>query len=138
MKDSIQLDITYDHPVEDVWEALTNKEAMSEWLMPCDIKPVVGHRFQFKTKPYPGFDGIVNCEVLVVKKYEELSFSWSGGSLENTRVSFKLFPQGDQTNLQFVHSGFEGFFNKLIVRRILAAGWKTKILVKLLPNYLSK
>ncbi|MEL7005904.1 MAG: SRPBCC domain-containing protein, partial [Bacteroidota bacterium] len=97
MKDSIRMSVTYNHPVEAVWEALTNKEAMSEWLMPCNIEPVVGNKFQFRTKPYPGFDGIVNCEVLEVKENELLSFSWSGGSLENTKVSFHLEAQGEQT-----------------------------------------
>lgn len=138
MNDSIKLTITYDHPVENVWEALTNAEAMSEWLMPCDIKAIVGHQFQFKTKSYPGFDGVVNCEVLAVIENELLSFSWSGGSLKDTRVDFKLEANGEQTVLHFEHSGFEGFFNKLIVKRILATGWKTKILVKQLPNYLIK
>ena len=84
MEDSIKMKVTYDHPLESVWEALTDAEAMSEWLMPCDIKPIVGHQFQFRTKPYPGFDGIVNCEVLEIKEKELLSFSWNGGSLKET------------------------------------------------------
>ncbi|MEL6556594.1 MAG: SRPBCC domain-containing protein [Bacteroidota bacterium] len=138
MKDSIKMKVTYDHSLESVWEALTDAEAMSEWLMPCDIKPIVGHQFQFRTKPYPGFDGIVNCEVLEVIEKELLSFSWNGGSLKETKVSFRLEKNGDGTTLQFEHSGFQGFFNKLVVKKILSNGWKTKILVKLLPKYLSK
>lgn len=138
MKDSIKMKVTYDHPINEVWKALTDAEAMSSWLMPCDIEPIVGHKFQFKTKPYPGFNGIVNCEVLEVKDMERLSFSWSGGSLENTTVSFILEADGDKTILNFEHSGFKGFMNKLLVKKILANGWKTKILVKQLPKYLSQ
>ena len=138
MTPSIQLTVTYDFPVSQVWQALTNKAAMSEWLMPCNIEPIVGHRFQFKTKSYPGFNGIVDCEVLEVIEHQLLSFSWTGGSLKNTQVTFRLKPDGDKTILNFEHTGFEGFLNKLIVRRILANGWKTKILVNLLPQYLSK
>lgn len=29
-----------------------------------DFEPRIGHRFQFRTEPAPGFDGVVNCEVL--------------------------------------------------------------------------
>ena len=136
MKNKITTEITYAHSVEKVWQALTNAEAMSQWLMPCNIKPEVGHQFEFRTKPSPGFDGIVKCEVLEIKEKELLVFSWSGGSLENTRVSFQLTALGDQTKLSFEHSGFQGFFNKLIVRKILANGWKKQILIKKLPKYL--
>lgn len=137
MAKSIKLTVTYPHPIEQVWEALVSKQAMSEWLMPCDIEPRIGHKFQFKTKPQPGFDGIVNCEVLELKEHELLSFSWSGGTLKNTKVTFRLKADGPNTILDFEHSGFEGLLNKMIIRRLLASGWKGKILVKLLPKYLA-
>lgn len=138
MSKSIKLRLTYNFPVSDVWHALTDKKAVSEWLMPCDIEPIVGHKFQFKTKSYPGFNGIVDCEVLVIEHEKLLSYSFSGGSVKNTIVSFKLMPDGkDKTILHFEHCGFEGFFNNLLIRRILLNGWKSKILTKLLPKYLS-
>ncbi|MEO0470759.1 MAG: SRPBCC domain-containing protein [Bacteroidota bacterium] len=138
MRKSIELSITYDYPIADVWAAMTTAEAMSEWLMPCDFQPKLGHQFQFRTKPAPGFDGIINCEVLEIDEPHRLTFSWSGGSLENTRVSFELTAKGDKTRLDFVHSGFEGLMNRLIVRNILGNGWKHRILVKFLPQFLSK
>jgi uncharacterized protein YndB with AHSA1/START domain len=138
MPKAISISIQYNHKIKDVWEALTNKEAMSEWLMPCNIEPIVGHRFQFKTKSYPGFDGIVDCEILEVIEQKKLSFRWSGGTLKNTVVSFELTAIGDKTQLNFMHRGFEGFFNRIIVSRILAHGWLNKILPVQLPTYLLK
>ena len=138
MPRSIKLTTVYPHPIERVWEALTNPEAVSTWLMPCDIKAEVGHRFQFRTQPYPGFDGIVHCEVLEVDPLKKLSFGWSGGSLRDTVVSFHLKAVGKKTELTFEHQGFEGLFNTLIVRKILANGWKKKILTVRLPNYLNR
>ncbi|SFB96586.1 Uncharacterized conserved protein YndB, AHSA1/START domain [Parapedobacter composti] len=137
MNKSIKLTKIYDYPVEDVWRALTDRKALSEWLMPCDFEPTVGHKFRFRTKPYPGFDGVVNCEVLKISENELLSFSWSGGSLSNTVVTFKLTRLNDQTRLDFEHSGFEGWINSIIVRKILSNGWKNKILSIYLPKYLS-
>ena len=136
MRSSIEFEIEYDFPVSEIWKALTEKEAMSEWLMPCDIVPVIGHKFQFTTKPFPGFDGNIHCEVLEVVENKLLSFSWSGGPLENTKVSFRLQEKGNKTILHFTHNGFEGFLNKLIVQKILSNGWKTKILPVLLLKYL--
>ena len=40
-----------------VWRALTEPELLADWLMPNDIKPLVGHDFTFRTDPAPGFDG---------------------------------------------------------------------------------
>ena len=64
MKADIDASVVYPHPVDRVWEALTSSEALAAWLMPNDFKPAVGHRFTFRTKPAPGFDGVVRCEVL--------------------------------------------------------------------------
>jgi hypothetical protein len=54
------------HPVETVWEYLTNSELMAQWLMKNDFQPVLGHEFQFRTggKPNLNFDGIFYCKVL--------------------------------------------------------------------------
>ncbi|MEM6805924.1 MAG: SRPBCC domain-containing protein [Bacteroidota bacterium] len=137
MTRSISLTTSYSHPISKVWKALTDKNALSKWLMPTDFEPVVGHKFQFKTKPQGNFDGIVNCEVLEIIEYKKLSFSWSAGASLQTVVSFVLTDLGEETRLDFEHKGFEGFLNRLIARNILAAGWKRKILVKLLPEYLA-
>lgn len=138
MSKSIKLTKIYDYPIEQVWQALTDQKAISEWLMPCDFEPRIGHKFQFKTKPYPGFDGITHCEVLELKENELLSFSWSGGSLKNTVVTFKLSAENSKTRLDFEHTGFKGLVNSVIVKKILSNGWKKKILMVQLPKYLSK
>ena len=136
---AIKLTRVYDYPVDVLWHALTDQEAMSEWLMPCNFKPEVGYEFEFRTKSYPGFDGITRCKVLELRERELLSFSWSGGSLKNTVVSFRLTPlEGGKTRLDFEHDGFTGFLNGVIVRKILANGWTNKILTVYLPKYLAR
>ena len=139
MGKKITLSKTYRFPVSKVWAALTDAEALSEWLMPCNFKPEIGCEFEFNTKPYPGFDGITHCKVLALEPESLLSFSWRGGSLKSSVVTFKLTPIDEQsTRLDFEHSGFDGLFNRLIVRNILSNGWKNKILTVNLPQYLSK
>ncbi len=58
MKADIDVTVSYPHPPGLVWEALTSSEALTAWLMPNGFKPVVGHRFTFRAKPAPRFDGI--------------------------------------------------------------------------------
>ncbi len=137
MRDSIVLKRTYACSIDQLWEALTNAEAMSEWLMPCDIKPELGHTFQFKTKPQGSFDGIVNCEILAIIPKKLLEFSWCSGKMK-TKVSFQLIDKGDTVDLNFTHSGFEGVFERFFVRQILSNGWKKKLLTVNLTAYLKK
>jgi len=50
----------------------------------------------------------VRCEVLECEPPSRLAFSWSaGGPVENTRVSYRLEPDGDGTRLVLEHSGFD-------------------------------
>ncbi|WP_124980990.1 SRPBCC family protein [Nonlabens xiamenensis] len=136
MKDRINITVEYNFPTSVVWKAITDKQAVSQWLMPCDIEPVVGHKFQFKTKSNLFFDGIIDCEVLEVVENKLLSYSWSGGPLSNTTVVFRLEEVDNKTILHFEHKGFDGLFNRFIVRKLLSNGWKSKILTENLTNYL--
>lgn len=57
---------------QEVWEYLTNSELLEQWLMPNDFQPIVGHKFRF-TNPNGTF---VHCEVLEIKPFTNLSYSW--------------------------------------------------------------
>ncbi|WNG27671.1 SRPBCC domain-containing protein [Cystobacter fuscus] len=96
------------HAPERVWKALTTREAMAKWLMPNDFEPRLGHRFTFRREPIPqlDFDGIAHCEVIALERPRLLAFTFRGGVLD-TRVSFRLEPEGDGTHLFFEHSGFD-------------------------------
>jgi uncharacterized protein YndB with AHSA1/START domain len=114
---------------------LTDPEAMADWLMPNDFEPRLGHRFTLRTKPAPGFDGIVRCEVRELDPPRILSFSWEGGGID-TLVTFTLNPITTGTKLVLEHKGFRGL-RGLMVSSILGQGWRKKILPKSIPNVLS-
>ena len=119
----LRLEATYPHPPERVWQAITDPRALEAWLMPNDFQSVVGHRFTFRTDPAPGFDGIVNCEVLRVEPPKLLSYTWKGGPLD-TVVTFALQPTVEGTRLIFHQTGFAGV-QANIVRLILSNGWRS-------------
>lgn len=110
MTKTIRREILMPQPREQVWEAITNSATLEEWMYPNDFEPRIGHHFTFRVPPNPkqGFDGLtVRCEVLECDPPNRLTFSWSvGGPVVNTRVSFRLEPDGDGTRLFFEHSGF--------------------------------
>jgi uncharacterized protein YndB with AHSA1/START domain len=121
------------HPPEKVWECLTNPAMISQWLMKNNFEPVIGHKFQFHTKPLPKmkFDGIVYCEVLEVVPNEKLVYSWRGGPKPgvidlDTLLTWTLSPDGEGTKMVLEHSGFSGFKN-YIASIFMEHGWKKKI-----------
>src|SRR5205814_4431304 len=110
MTKTIQREILIPQPREQVWRALTDSAALAEWMFPNDFEPRVGHHFTFRVPPNPkfNFDGIiVHCEVIECDPPSGLVFSWSAGGLVDTRVSFRLEPDGDGTRVLFEHSGFD-------------------------------
>jgi uncharacterized protein YndB with AHSA1/START domain len=96
---------------EQVWRAIADSATLAEWMFPNDFEPRVGHRFTFQVpaNPKAKFDGlIVHCEVLECEPPSRLVFSWSaGGPVDDTRVSFRLEPDGKGTRLFFEHAGFD-------------------------------
>lgn len=129
MPRDLSFEVTYPAPVGVVWRALTEAAELSQWLMPTDFAPVVGHRFTFTTSPAPGFDGIVNGEVLEIVPQERIRYSWVGGGID-TVVTWTLATCGASTVVRLTQSGFEGP-RGLIVSKILGSGWKGKLLDRL-------
>jgi len=100
-------------PIE-VWEYLIQADLIALWLMPNNFKPILGHEFQFQTKPIPSLDldGVFHCKVLEIVPFEKLVYSWKGGSGNgmftlDTVVEWKLKPFGEGTKLSLKHSGFK-------------------------------
>ena len=93
------------HPPEKIWRALTEGPLIEEWLMSNDFKPVVGHRFTFCATPVPGWNGIIECEVLVVEPNARLAYSWGTLGI-GTAVNFTLTPTVGGTLLRMEQTGF--------------------------------
>ena len=75
---SIVVERTMPHPVEKVWRALTQAELVGEWLMKTDLQPLVGHRFNFRSEPVNGWNGVTDCVVLEAEPPVRLVYSWCG------------------------------------------------------------
>ncbi len=139
MKPQIIIKRTFKHPIDKVWEAITNKEALSEWLMESnDFKLQVGHSFKFKTTPRGNFDGIIDCEIIDIIEPNHLRYSWKAkGMPQPTMVTWQLkeLDNGD-TFLSLSHNGFVGI-NGWITKTMLGFGWK-KLLKNKLNEYLTK
>lgn len=126
--------------VENVWEALTNKEQMKQWYFDLnEFKPETGFKFEFE-----GGDEhakyLHKCVVTDVISGRKLSHSWRYDGFEgNSFVTWELFPEGDTTRVKLTHAGLETFpaDNKAFAKENFVVGW-TEILGTNLPKYLEK
>ncbi|MGB6701421.1 SRPBCC family protein [Methyloceanibacter sp.] len=108
---SIVVERVMHHTPEKVWRALTQGPLIEEWLMKNDFRPVVGHKFNFRAEPMPQWNGVVDCEVLIVEPNKRLSYSWnaSGDEAANglkTIVTWTLTPADGGTHIRMEQSGF--------------------------------
>lgn len=102
----------FQQPANVVWDYLTKPELIEQWLMKSDFQPIVGHKFRFTYVPKneSKYKGIVDCEVLEVKPFTKLSYSWNGatedgGRTFNSKVEWTLLPKDNGTELQLQHDG---------------------------------
>jgi uncharacterized protein YndB with AHSA1/START domain len=93
------------HRQEKIWRALTESSLIQEWLMSNDFEPSVGHRFNFRSTPVQGWDGIINSEVLAIEPQSRLTYRWASMGLE-TIVTWTLTPTEGGTHLRMEQSGF--------------------------------
>jgi uncharacterized protein YndB with AHSA1/START domain len=99
------------HPPEKNWRALTEGPLIEQWLMKSDFRPVVGDRFKFSATPMPQWNGVTDCEVLIVEPCARLSCRWnsSGEQAANgpkTVVTWTLTPNRGGTYVRIGQSGF--------------------------------
>jgi uncharacterized protein YndB with AHSA1/START domain len=106
---SVVVEREFPYPPEKIWRALTQPHLIEEWLMKNDFKPVVGHRFNLRAAPQPGWNGVIDCEVLVVEPNKTLSYTWNSGEAElaiKSVVTLSLAPTGTGTLLRMEQTGF--------------------------------
>ncbi|KIL40797.1 ATPase [Gordoniibacillus kamchatkensis] len=102
---TLTLDFQYKTSIEKLWSALTDSSKLAKWTMENDFKPVVGHRFHFRTQPVGGWNGIIDGEVLIVDEPRRLSYTWVSAGQENT-VTWTLQDLGDgKVNLHLEQTG---------------------------------
>ncbi|WP_127529426.1 SRPBCC family protein [Paenibacillus kobensis] len=103
---ALTLDFQYTTTIEKLWSALTDPAKLAKWVLENDFEPVVGHRFQFRSQPNEYWNGIIDCEVLIVEEPTRLSYTSAVGQEKHT-VVWTLQDLGDgKVNLHLEQTGF--------------------------------
>lgn len=95
----IRKNIIINAPIETVWPYVSRAEGIGAWFMPSDMEPVEGKEFTLQAGPW----GESLCKVTEVQPPNRLSFDWG----KDWQVHFELKDINDQTELTFIHAGWE-------------------------------
>ena len=124
----MNLDLVFEellpHPIEAVWSALTDRAAISDWLMEtAEFEPLVGSRFRLKTERLAP-DGWVDADVTELDPPRRMAWAWSvkDGNLPTT-VTFELVPESEGIRLKLTHVGEID----PVVAGLVKGGWPVKI-----------
>jgi uncharacterized protein YndB with AHSA1/START domain len=102
---TVVIERTFPHPPEKLWRALTESPLIAQWLLNNDFEPVVGKKFQFRSEPMPQWNGVIDCEVLIVEPLKRLSYTWGALGLDSV-VLWTLTPAEGGTHVRMEQSGF--------------------------------
>ncbi|GAA4438947.1 hypothetical protein GCM10023091_20390 [Ravibacter arvi] len=127
--------------VEEVWQALTDKNRMKEWYFDVDdFRAEEGFRFTFPGQGHKGAKFVHQCTVTEVIPYQKLQYSWQ---YENTPgyslVTFGFHGSGHTTTVKLTHHGIESFPQNSddFAWKSFEGGWN-EIIRKMLPKFLAK
>lgn len=126
MKFELDFEKVYPHPIERVWRALTEREALGSWLMETDFVASEGHAFSMWCEDGEGGTDRYLCKVLVLEPQRRMLWSWmlDGKQSEGeTFVDFRLEEVASGTRLTVRHSGDR---DADMVEKF-KGGWPTKL-----------
>ena len=88
----------YPHRPETLWRALTDPDLVPRWTAtgrggrPEGFVAEVGRRFRYVGKPVPGWNGVVECEVLAVEPPVLLQHTWQTDEQAPSLVTWRIEP----------------------------------------------
>jgi uncharacterized protein YndB with AHSA1/START domain len=98
---AVRLRRTYDAPIDDVWDALTNPERITRWFLPISGDYRLGGRYQF--------EGNAGGEIVACERPHRLRVTWAYGEnvapADVSELEVRLTPAGEaSTTLELEHT----------------------------------
>ena len=125
LAEAVVIERTFDAPVTEVWNALTDVDQMRQWYFDLkEFKPEVGFEFEFVVE-HEGMTYHHLCRVTEVVPQKKIAYTWRYKDAPgNSLVTIDLFAEGDKTRLKLTHTGIETFpKTPAYARKNFEAGW---------------
>jgi uncharacterized protein YndB with AHSA1/START domain len=104
MSQVVNLEVFYPYPPERVWQVLTDRRALANWMMENDFEPKLGHKFRFCSQPLPGLTTTIQCEVVELEEPTRLVYTWrESPTAPSSLVIWTLTTVSGGTQLRLKH-----------------------------------
>ncbi len=139
MTDRIEKSIAIAAPVERVWRALTDHEEFGTWFRVKLDGPFVPGEVSLGRITHPGYEHLKwEARVVAMEAPHLFAFTWHPYAVDpdrdysadpQTRVEFRLEPDGGGTNLTVVESGFDSIpaERRDEALRMNTGGWEAQV-----------
>ena len=125
MKDIIKKEVTFNHAIDKVWNAISKAEEISTWFIKADFKAEKGYKYTFTSEPNEKGCTIISGEVKNASPYI-LMYTWivADTNIETT-VKWELTSTQNGTKLILEHSGISNYEGDTAVKMFESfnGGW---------------
>lgn len=124
-RDAVVKQHQFPHPIDDVWNAISNGREISIWFIKADFEARVGYQYTFTHQ-----ETVITGEVVTANPVYELVYTWIiRGTEAVTTVSWKLVENDQGTLLTLEHSGISNYPGNtaVVMFENFRGGWNTCI-----------
>jgi uncharacterized protein YndB with AHSA1/START domain len=136
MTDVIKKEVIFNHPIDQVWNAISKAEEISTWFIKADFKAQKGYRYTFTSEPNEKGCTTISGEVKEANPYV-LIYTWTVADTKvETTVKWELQTTKNGTKLSLEHSGITNYEGETAIKMFESfnGGWTNCI--NLLTDYL--
>jgi len=127
MKDSIQKEHVFNHPIKMVWKAISEASEISKWFIKADFKAEPGYDYTFTHEDQSsGSCTTIIGRVLEVQPVNRLAYTWNvKGTNVDTTVIWQLEEVENGTRLKLEHNGISQYPGETAVNMFnsFSGGW---------------
>ncbi len=138
MNTTITKEKVFNHPIDQIWNAITKAEEISNWFIKADFEAEKGYNYTFTSEPNEKGCTIISGTVKEANPYI-LVYTWIVADTKvETTVTWKLEALGNSTKLRLEHSGIENYAGDTAIAMFESfnGGWDN--CVNLLTDYLKE
>ena len=107
MKNQIQMEQFYNHPITAVWHAITDAKALSDWFIEADFQAKVGYAYKFRHD-----ETVISGSVQEAVAPNRLVYTWRVDDIPvDTVVAWDLTEKDGGTLLKLAHTGIDQYGN---------------------------
>ncbi|MED4571685.1 SRPBCC family protein [Brevibacillus agri] len=98
---AVRVELFVNHPVEAVWESLTQPEQLAKWLAQAKVELAEGGKFELV---FDNTGDAMKGQVIELQSPTLLAYTWNSKDANESAVRWELLPEAEGCRLVLDHS----------------------------------